>query len=440
MTVTVPARRERSVSGRVRALSGLSLLALALLLGAFAAGAASTGAGLRTIGHEAGPQVLATTGLYRQMSEMDALLAETLLLGREYGPRRQADLTGYDRRRAEISASLLRSYRLAQDNPADQRTVEALIEGLGRYERLAADARLLDAQSEHTAGAPPDTVVAAYQRATDLMHRVLLPQAYNLTLETGTIVRRAHQEERSATSRARAAIVVTGLLALACLVGLQAYLTRRFRRILAPALVVATLLTAAGLAGGLALLGGQGRALEEAKGRGFDAVLTLTRARAISKSMHGDQSRYLLDRFRKDTYEHTFLDKSRTVAAVESTSLPDYQSRLHRDFEGLLGGLAGLDRDRVFAAYQRFQQADARMRAMSGEAAIKFWDGELTRAYEGYDQVLAELVRRHEADFERAVGSGDGALVTLWRWVPAGLAAGAVLVLAGVRPRLREYR
>ncbi|SEF95141.1 hypothetical protein SAMN05444920_1011097 [Nonomuraea solani] len=440
VTLVPPVRRNESVSRRVRTLAGLSLLTLTLLLGAILAGAASTETSLRTIGHDAGPQVLATAGLYRQMSEMDALVAETLLLGSEYGPQQQADLTAYDQRRLEISESLLKAYRLALDNPVEQRTVESLIEGLGRYERLATQARLLDTQAGHTAGQPPDNVVAAYQRATDLMHRELLPLAYNLTLETGTIVRRAHDAERSATSLARFAVIVTGLLALACLLALQGYLTRRFRRIFAPALIVATVLTLAGLVTGTALLNRQGQALEEAKRRGFDSVLTLTRARAISRSMHGDQSRYLLDRFRKDTYEHTFLDKSRTVAAVESTSLPDYQGRLNPNFQGLLGGLTGEDRGRLFAVYQKFQQADARMRTMEAEAAIKFWDGELTQAYEGYDKVLEELVRRHESDFERAIDSGYGALETLWRWVPAGLAAGALLILIGVWPRLREYR
>jgi hypothetical protein len=440
VTATPPARRERSVSGRVRALAGLALLTLTLLLAAILAGAAGTGSSLRAIGHDAGPQVLATAGLYRQMSEMDALVAETLLLGREYGPQQQADLTTYDQRRLEISESLLRMYRLALDNPVEQRTVESLIEGLGRYERLAARARLLDAQSRHTAGRPPDTVVEAYQAATDLMHRELLPKAYNLTLETGTIVRRAHDAERSATSLARIAVIVTGLLALGCLLGLQTYLAGRFRRVFAPALVVATVLTATGLVAGLVLLDRQSQALEEAKRRGFDSVLTLTRARAISKSMYGDQSRYLLDRFRKDTYEHTFLDKSRTIAAVESTSLPDYQSKLRANFQGLLGSVTGRDRDRLFTVYQGFQQADARMRTMPAEAAIKFWDGELSQAYESYDKVLEELIRRHESDFERFIDGGDGALETLWRWIPAGQAAGGLLVLVGVLPRLREYR
>jgi hypothetical protein len=54
--------------------------------------------------------------------------------------------------------------------------------------------------------------------------------------------------------------------------------------------------------------------------------------------------------------------------------------------------------------------------------------------------VLEELVRRYESDFERAVDDGDGALETLWRLVPAALVAGALLILVGVRPRLREYR
>ncbi|MFI7445055.1 hypothetical protein [Nonomuraea indica] len=440
VTATPRVRREQSVSGRVRTLAGLSLLTLALLLAAILAGAAGTGSGLRTIGHDAGPQVLATTGLYRQMSEMDALVAEALLLGREYGPQQQADLTGYDQRRLEISESLLKAYRLALDDPAERRTVESLVEGLGRYERLATQARLLDAQSGHTARRPPDHVVEAYQKATDLMHRELLPQAYNLTLETGTIVRRAHAAERSASSLARSAVVVTGLLALACLLTLQVYLARRFRRVFAPALVVAVVLAAAGTVTGTALLIRQGEALEEAKRRGFDAVLTLTRARAISRSMHGDQSRYLLDRFRKDTYEHTFLDKARTIAAVESTSLPDYQSRLHLNFQGLLGGLTGQDRRRLFAVYQNFQRADARMRTMPADAAIKFWDGELTETYESYDKVLEELVRRHESDFERAVDRGGEALERLWQSIPAGLAVGALLVLVGVWPRLREYR
>ena len=77
---------------------------------------------------------------------------------------------------------------------------------------------------------------------------------------------------------------------------------------------------------------------------------------------------------------------------------------------------------------------------MPAEAAIKFWDGELTQAYESYDKVLEELIRRHESDFERAIDGGDGALETLWRSIPAGLATGALLILVGVLPRLREYR
>ncbi|WP_084962510.1 hypothetical protein [Thermoactinospora rubra] len=429
-----------STPRRVRTLAGATLLAMALLLGAVVTGAGFTGAGLRTIGHDAGPQVLATIGLHRHLSQMDALVAESLLLGKEYGPQQQAGLTAYDQLRKEVAHELLKAYELALDNVTEQRTVEALVEGLGRYERLAAQARLLNAQSGHTTGGPPDNVVEVYRKATDLMHRELLPQAYNLTLETGTIVRRAHDAERSATALARASVVVAGLLALGCLLSLQVYLTRRFRRVFAPALVAATVLTVAGLAAGVTLLNRQTESLNEAKRHGFDQVLTLTRARALSMNMLGDQSRYLLDKGRKDTYEHTFLDKARTVVAVKSTSLPDYQAKLNDAFGGMLGGVAGPDRQRLFATYQAFQQADARMRTMKKDAAIKFWDGELTQAFESYDKALEELVRRHESVFEAAIDRGDGALGALWRLVPAGLVAAALLVLAGIWPRLKEYR
>ncbi|MEV0585882.1 hypothetical protein [Nonomuraea sp. NPDC050310] len=455
MTVTQATPRVRSrrvsVPRRVRTLATLSLLSLALLLGVTAAGAAGTGEGLRTIGHDAGPQVLATTGLYRHMSSMDALVAESLLLGAEYGEQRQADHTAYDTQRQQVTRTLLKAYELALDNPAEQRTVQSLIEGLGRYERLAARARLLDAQSGHKAGETPEAVVAVYRQATDLMHRELLPQAYNLTLETGTIVRRAHAAEQSAAALAKAAVVLTGLLALGLLVALQLYLTRSFRRVFAPALVLATLLAGVGTVLGVTLLSRQDSALDEAKRRGFDQVLTLTRARAISNSMYGDQSRYLLDAGRRDTYEHTFLDKAQAVAylKLDKTSLPAYQAALDppdpKDqkgprFLGMLAPVVGQDGERVFQAYQAFQKSDAELRKQPPAQAIQLWNSTLKEDYQRYDQLLEELTKRYESVFGRAIGSGDAALAGLWRFVPAGLALSALLILAGIWPRLKEYR
>ncbi|MFI6477563.1 hypothetical protein ACIBH1_06510 [Nonomuraea sp. NPDC050663] len=441
--VKAPAKtppRPESVPGRVRLLTGLSLGALALMLGSVVLGALVAGAGVDDIGRDAGPQALATTGMYRNMSEMDALVAESLLQGRDRGPE-QADLELYDQRRRQIAEALLGAHELALDNTAEKNTITSLIEGLGRYERLASQARLLDRQSQHAPGPPPADVVAVYQRATDLMHKELLPQAYNLTLESGTIVRRAYEDARSSATLANSAVALTGVLTLALLVVLQVYLTRRYRRVFNPMLVGATALVAVGLIGGAALLNSQDSALRDAKQDSFDEVLVLSRARAISNSLHGDQIRSLIDPERRDTYNHTFFDKSQSLVYIEAKSLGDYQAGLNDGFVGLLGTtLVGQDRAQVFTAFQRFQQSDSQLRASDVRGGIAVFQQAAKADYAAYDQTMETLAKRHEGDFNRAIDAGADALAALWRWVPAVLVLAGALVLAGVRPRLKEYR
>jgi len=271
---------------------------------------------------------------------MDAQVANALVMGDGYPQQRQQAVTAYERRRSEANQALLKAFELSGDNPAERETVLSVLNGLGRYERLAGQALLLDERSKHAPGPPPEEVVATYRQATDLMRLVLLPQAYNLTLENGTIVRRTYDEKAGLLPLLRGAVVVAGLLALACLVWLQVYLAGRFRRVFGPALLVATVATAVAMFFGATVLGQDAAALREAKSSGFDSVLTLAKTRAISNSMQGDQSRYLLDKERADTYEHTFLDKSLSVVYVEAGNLDKYHSQVAADgnkFLGLLG-------------------------------------------------------------------------------------------------------
>jgi hypothetical protein len=66
-----------------------------------------------------------------------------------------------------------------------------------------------------------------------------------------------------------------------------------------------------------------------------------------------------------------------------------------------------------------------------GDVAFDFWD---------FATTLDGLAARQLADFDAHARDASGSLAG-WPGVPAGvLAAGALLVLAGVRPRLAEYR
>ncbi|MEU7897636.1 hypothetical protein AB0B45_32855 [Nonomuraea sp. NPDC049152] len=425
----------RTVPGRIKVISAVTVASLALLFSTLAYGTAAAREGLRVIGLDAGPQVVATAGLYMGLSDMDAQVADALLLGE----RRQDALARYDRRRKEVGAALLQAHSLAGADPAERRTIASVLDGLGRYERLAAEALLLSSLPGASDGSgKDDRVLAAYRQATDLMTRELLPQAYNLTLESGTIVRHAYEDGHATVVTVRVIALLSGALALGCLVWLQVYLARRFRRVFGPALLAATLATAACAITGAVVLEQEASALVTAKRDGFDSVLTLARARAISNSLHADQSRYLLDSVRADTYQHTFFDKSQSLVYVAAENLPAYQRAVGALKDGrFLGMLRGRD---VTAAWQRFQQADQALRAQSGAAATAALTGPVRSAFDDYDATLVRLGEQHKTTFADAIADGETGLRGLWVLLPIGILVIAVGVFAGVWPRLKEYR
>lgn len=463
--------RLRTVPGKVRVISFLALVAVVGLFGAAAVAVNNARDGLKVIGHSAGPQVVATGDLLFALSDMDAQVADILLIGREQnlGTGRQAALARYEQRRAEAGRALLQAAQLAGDDATEQRTVRLVIEGLGRYERLAAQAMLLDTQAAHAAGPPPQRVIALHRQATDLMKVELLPKAYNLTLDSGTTVRSTYEAKHAAVDAGRIWVLGTGAIVLVILLILQVYLARRFRRLLNPALALATLTTIGIVVAAVFMLGGQADHLKTAKRDGFDSILALSRARAISNSAYADQSRFLLDPGRADTYEQIYFDKVQSVLFIDTTSLDAYHQGLapalgkyspgQRGDPGFLGFFGDEARNvrtpeqrgavgRVLSSYQQFQRDDQQMRGLVAGGkrtdAIRLRMGRAVGGsihdFEEYDRSLTSLIKVHRGTFDDSIKSGDDGL-NGWNWLLPGVSVGlAVLILAGVRPRLAEYR
>ncbi|WP_018655244.1 hypothetical protein [Actinomadura flavalba] len=447
----------RTAAGRVRALAAAVVVALAATLAVTWAAVADARDGVRVIGRDAGPQVVATGDLYFQLTDMDAQLASALLIGRaeDLGVRRADAIARYDANRARAGAALLTAARLA-DERSEEETARDLLSGLGRYERLASQALLLDQQDAHAAGPPSARVTAVYRQATDLMKLDLLPKAYNLTLDNGTLVRHTYEDRRSAVRAGTVAVVVTGVLLLALLVALQVFLTVRFRRLLNPALALATLLVV-GLTGlSTVMLLGQAERLRTAKEDGFDSILALSRTRAISNSAYADQTRYLLDPGRADTYEQVFFSKSQSVLYLRAGNLAAYNDAVQRQsgngrylgFLGVEAGRQGIPGQRaalarVVVGYRAFQADDRRLRQLTGAGergrAVAARLGE-ARGFAAYDASLVRLAALHQDVFDDAIRDGeDGSRYWEYGLPAAGLAV-IVLVLLGVRPRLAEYR
>jgi hypothetical protein len=463
-----PAARAAALTttpGRLRALTVAALVMAAALFAVAALTIRDAHKGLEIIGHDAGPQVVATTDLYYALSDMDARLAGALLIGKDdLGVGREQALRLYDQRRAEADRALLQAAELAAGDPIEQQTASTLLDGLGRYERLAGQALTLDQQSGHAAGRPPGDVTALYRRATDLMKLDLLPKAYNITLDSGTIVRHTYDEKRGRVLSGRIWVLLTGLALLAILVGLQLYLHARYRRIINPGLALATVLTLILVAATVTLLNGQARHLKTAKHDGFDSVLSLSRARAISNNAHADESRYLLDPGRAETYEQLYFDKSQSILYVRAQGLDDvYYGGVDRavatagpskvDFLGFYGTeartLTGSDPKwtafrSVLSAYQTMQHDDRQLRRLVAsndrQRAIEtFLDSE-ARDFAAYDRALVSLTAQHSQAFDGAIRAGDHGLRGWNALLPAGAALIVVLLLAGVWPRLSEYR
>lgn len=465
---------------RIWTLTTVALLALAAMF--TAAGLALTQArdGLHVIGHGAGPQVMATADLYYALSDMEAQVVNVLLMGDEHhlGDGREAALERYDQRRREANTALVQAAQLAAGDATELRNVEDLLDGLGRYEQLAGEAVLLSEQHEHEPGPPPDDVLEVHREATDLMRLQLLPKAYNLTLEQGSVVRTTYEERRSAVQSGALATAATGAAALAALIALQLYLRRRFRRRFNPPLAAATAAVAVLAASGAAFLATEVRHLDTAKEDGFDSVLTLAQARAIGIGMHSGQARYILAPDQAEAYEQVYLADSQTLLYVlggtedgghaPATSLADYYAAVEtgvraypepvggEPMRGFLGdeaqevtleGQEGAIRD-VLGDYAQFQQRDEVLRAMldrgltrGGIDFVLGSEGATARHwFERYDESLVELSMLHQQTFEEAIADGQRYLA-LWSWLlPLSAVATTALILAGVRPRVAEYR
>jgi len=111
----------QTTPGRIRALAAVVVLAIAgfYIVANIAVG--NVRDGLRVIGHDAGPQVLATGDLYFALSDMDSQVASILLTGREYsaGTGQQA-LNRYGQDRARADRAALQAAELSAGDPTDQ--------------------------------------------------------------------------------------------------------------------------------------------------------------------------------------------------------------------------------------------------------------------------------------------------------------------------------
>jgi hypothetical protein len=185
-----------------------------------------------------------------------------------------------------------------------------VLDGLGEYEALAAEAMYLDGEASAPPGRPPAAALALCRQATDEMRVSILPAARSLTNANAAALSSAYQAKHGTALTGILWTVLLGLLALAALIALQAYLALGHRRLLNLPLAAASVLVLVLTVAAATALSGEATQLRVAKVEAFDSILALSQARAVSYDANADENRFLVDPGRAAFYQQSFLTKS----------------------------------------------------------------------------------------------------------------------------------
>ncbi|KAA2255211.1 hypothetical protein F0L68_28735 [Solihabitans fulvus] len=455
----------------LRALTGV-ILVLAVAWGVVVGGAfGGVRDGLSVIGHQAAPQVAASADLRFALSDLDAQVANVLLVGTDAefaGNRRQA-LDTYEKRRVQVDADVQQVAANGGADPSTQRSIRTVLDDLGRYEALAGEALLLNENSHDPVGRPGAKTLDLYRQATGVMAHAL-KAAQELTNANHRILGDAYAVSHGDTSWSQSLVMLLGILVCGALVLLQLYLRWRLRRLVNPAVAVATLLVACLTVAAIVLLVNEQDKLKVAKKDAFDSVVALSEARALSYDANADESRYLLDQDHAADYERAFHEKAEQIATLPGVNdlgqyvqaLDDAAARYQRDprdvrFDGLFGTEVRnvtfdgeqAAAEHLLAAYSTYQRDDQGLRSLSRSGqlrqAVAFdvgtTSGTSNYDFGRYDEALQSVIAINKQAFDTALSEGEAAL-SGWTWLIPGLAVLVMLALVvlGVRPRLAEYR
>ncbi|NUR28032.1 MAG: hypothetical protein HOV83_19685 [Catenulispora sp.] len=431
------------------------------------------------------PSVRATEDFVYQLQDMDAQLLNALLVNGDTAVHvpRGVSMDRYDRDRRAADGDLeAATAALAGDKTAlDQ--LHQVSDTFGRYQAQAARSLVDDERDGGTvAGRAPGTVVADYLAGHAILFGGdgkggLMSAAGTVEQAGAAAIGDSASAAEKTLSGVAAGFALAGVTLFAGLAALQVYTYRRFRRLVNPALVAATVVTLVFAVGGGMASADAYHDFHSAKSDAYDSVLALSRAKALSSGANADESRWLLvheQPGRQAEFEASFLAGSQGVAGVAARTVADYEYMIHseagslntetltassldrtsgfgREFQNITypgEGALALD---AFNAYDAYLQDDAGLRALPLtdaehlRAAVDFdtdVDTPFTSdpAFTVYSSDLYRVIYLNQAQFDRLIPAARDGIGT-WTWLPYPLALLVIVLTAlGVRGRLSESR
>ena len=410
---------------------------------------------IKTLGKDAAPSVITALRLKDALAGMDANAANELLF--KPGTGTEA-IKGYEERLDKFAERMVAAAENITYGEAERQPILIL-------QRRTADyiAKLQRARDFHAAGKPTDAI-AAYQSAAELLDQTLLPAADALEKANFDALQQSYREQSTAIARQLFLIIISGLVLIGVLVGLQLLLLQRTRRMLNPLLVVATLLAVVSLGDTMLRLLAASTHLENAKSDAFTSLRALRQARALGYGANADESRYLLDPANAARAEKAFFDKVNQIAQIpagatfQSLVMKFEQSKTLSTVAGFTGSLADElsnitykgEREAAIAnlkALGSYVEIDRQIRQFekngNHQAAIALCIGKAVGqsdwAFDEFKQANNDAFDINFNEFNQAVDRGSQELNNFEIKLPILLAAIALLTFFGLQPRLKEY-
>ena len=428
---------------------GVSLLLLVVSIQGFRAQRDA----LKTVGDDTVPSVLLAQRLKDSFADMDASLANELLL--KPGDRAQAEvLKNFDANSKKIAERLT---GVAKNivYPGEQELVQTL--------QLNSSAYLLKLQEARDAHKRGDAIgtLNIYRDAASLMDNGIIKKAEEISKLNADELNNKYQEQKNTNLGIGILISLIGLVQIAILVMVQIFLYRRMRRILNLPLLSATAISIFFLGYALNSLGVAASSLKIAKEDAYESLFALRQMRSLSYKANGDESRYLLDRINAPTHEQAFNNKIDRIIKLPSNQSNAsiianvQQGKSTAELTGLFADelnnitFAG-ERELAIATFMKFNDylaIDRTIRQLyrSGKVTeaidlcIGNKPGESNFAFDAYKDAQTRLIALNEKEFYRNIKIGNDRLANFEIIAAAALITVSILTLLGLRPRLMEY-
>ena len=422
-----------------------------LLLIVSIAGVSSQRQAIKTVGKDAAPSILTAQQLQDSFADMDASLANELLL--KPGDNKQA-LVDFDKNRKKIADRLVAAARNIT-YPEEEKIIQSL--------QLNSSTYLLKLQEARDAHQRGDAVgtLNIYQSAAKLMDEKIILAAAELSRVNSRYLEKTYDEQRSANGRIGFLISIVGLVQIAILVMIQIFLYQRMRRILNLPLLGATAIAIAFLGYTISSFVGATSNLKIAKEDAFNSLHALRQMRSLSYAANADESRYLLDRSDAPKHERSFNDKVAKIITIppnQSIDIIIANTNRGNPMTGITGLFANelnnitFPRESALAtatlkSFGDYLAIDKQIRQLyqSGKIAeaialcVGTKQGQSNFAFDRYKDLHTELMELNKVEFEKNIEIGNNRLDNFEVIATVALGSVAILTLFGVRPRLAEY-